>query len=311
LLALPLLVGILGARFRDLVTHRLQSQLPEISYESIEWAKQLTNLPLIFLGTMVSIVMLPHLASIIHEHGTDTHRRTLEVTVETLGLLCIPIVAVSLVLAPELVSLIFINAQWSAADAELCSYGALAVRVIMLGLGFMVLENILLPGLFSIKSMWWPIVWGLVASAFQIICLMILARLGLPPDSAYFVGAIAFVFPLSRIFKNGVLMLVLRKKTNIFPGRRFVVLISRLWMLFVTVSVVVYGVHKGCSMLLGGIPTTAPLMRYKLMLFAHLAIPSGIAFAVYVPLLLMTGYKEHSLVLVRSLRNRKKKQQQQ
>ncbi len=300
-LVLPLLVGILSARFRDWFTLRLQSHLDSVRFVSVEYARQLSNLPIAFLGQIVSVVMLPYLASILHAQGRDEHRRTLESTVETMWLLSIPVVAVILVLAPELIALVFINANWVAADYTLCSQGALALRMIALGFTFMVLENILLPGLFSIKSMWWPILWGLAASGFQILCLVGLAEADLPQNSSLLLAGVAFVYPLSRVVKNGVLLLVLRRKTHIFPGMTFFVFLLKMLLIMTGTLALTYVAHKGCEQVLGGIPVDAELFVYKLQIVLQLAVPSVITFVGFALMVLAAGYKERLLQLFRIL----------
>jgi len=307
MLVLPLVVGILAARLRDLFTLRLQSHLEAVRFNSVEFARQLTNLPVAFLGQIVSIVMLPFLASILHSEGKEAHRRTVESTVETLWVLSIPIVAAVLVLAPELMSLLFVQAHWGPAEFALCAQGALAARMIALGFTFMVLENILLPGLFSIQSMWWPILWGLAASAFQILCLVGLANAGLPPDSAILLAGVAFVYPLSRVFKNGILLLVLRRKTGLFPGKRFYVFVAKMVAMLVATVALTYLAHRVCEKVLGGIRVDADTMVYKLTLVAQLAVPSIIMFAGFAGLVLAAGYKPQLVTLAQTLLKRKAK----
>ena len=305
-LALPLTVGILYARFRDALNLGFQDALGNVKFVSVEYARQLTNLPVQFLGTIVSLVMLPHLSAILHSQGKESHRQTLEGTIETLWLLTIPIVCVTLVMAPELVALVFINTNWGAADFQLFSQGGVAVRMFALGLTFLVIENILLPGLFSIKSMWWPILWGIAASTLQIVCLFGLAFSGLPKESTWFLAGVAFAFPLSRIVKNGVLLLVLRWKTDIFPGLRFGAFLGRICLVtFGTLGAACLARIAG-QRVLPAIPTGADtgLLVYKLKIALQLAVPSAVAFGAFVALGVMTGYRPHLEALVRSLLKR-------
>ena len=299
----PLVVGILAARLRDIVQFRLQSDLESVSFVSVEYARQLTNLPVAFLGTLVSLVMLPHLAAILHgEGGADEHRRTLEGTVTTLCLLSIPVVCTCLVSAEELMALLYLKPNWGEAERLTCLQGALAVRVISLGFTFVVLENILMPGLFSIKSMWWPTIWGVAASLFQILCLVGLASAGLPQNSLWLIGGVAFAFPLSRLLKNGVLMLVLRSKTGMFAGRVLPVFLLRILAIALATLVVqvVAGwlVRRG----FGGIPQGRSFMLYKLLLGAQIALPAAAMGVAFLALTWFGGYRTQMLELIRSAR---------
>ncbi|OGV82609.1 MAG: hypothetical protein A3K18_08180 [Lentisphaerae bacterium RIFOXYA12_64_32] len=306
ILVLPLLVGILAARFRDVCTLRLQSQLDSVRFVSVEFARQLSNLPLVFLGQIVSIVMLPHLASILYENGKETHRRTIEATVEMVWVLTIPVAAVTLVMAPELTALLFINAHWSHTDFVFCAQTALAARVIALAFSFIAIENILMPGLFSIQSMWWPTIWGLVATVFQLLCLLGLARANLGKDSALLVAGVALVYPLSRVFKNAILMLVLRHKTQAFAGPQFWTFLVRMTGLTAGGFVLMYVCHKACGRALGDIPTDADVIVYKVKLALQIGVPSAIMLAGFVGMLLWCGYRERLVDLIRNLRQRKK-----
>jgi putative peptidoglycan lipid II flippase len=302
LLVLPLVIGIVGALARDYLTHWLQTALDKVAYVSVEWARQLTNLPKAFLGQIISMVMLPHLAAILHSHGQEDHRRTMEGAVETLWLLSIPVTAAMLVLAPEMMALVFIKGHWSESHYTLCAQGSLAVRMISLGFTFVVLESVLLPGLFSIQSMWWPTLWGLAAAGFQILCLLGLALAGLPQDSVVLLVGVAFVYPLSRVVKNGILLLVLRRKTGLFPGTAFPIFIGKMAFLLVACTAMAYGARKACYPFLGGIPVNAPATIYKLKLALQIGIPSGVMGLGFLVLVWFGGYREQILDLIRTAR---------
>ncbi len=308
-LALPLIVGIFGARLRDLLTLRLQSYLDMVRFNSVELARQLTNVPLVFLGQIVSIVMLPHLASIFHEEGAKKHQKTLEGTIEILCLLSLPVIAVTFVLGKELMAFFFIDAHWTEVSYTACSQGALAIRVIVLGLTFMMLENILLPGLFSIKSMWWPVIWGLLASFFQILCLAGLASANLSPDSALLLAGVAFVYPLSRIFKNGILFLILKRKTHIFAGSAFGILLFKIAILFTATLGLAFLSRWGTIQLIGWIPTEADVLVYKSKIAVLLAVPAAITILGFLALVWMSGYKQHFLDLYAMAKDLRKKRQ--
>ena len=304
LLALPLVVGIVAARFRDLLTLRLQSQLEIVRFNGVEFARQLTNLPVAFLGQIVSIVMLPHLAAILHSDGRAAHRQTVESSIEMLTLLSIPVVAAVLVLAPEMMSLLFIEAHWGPDDFVFCREGALAARVMAVGFTFLILENILLPGLYSIQSMWWPILWGLAASGFQVLCLIGLANADLGGNSSLLVAGVAFVYPLSRILKNGTLILVLRRRIGLFPGRTFAVLVAKMLLLFAGTVAVAYFARQAIHPILGDIRVDADLPTYKGLLVLQIGVPGAAMGLGFVLLVLLAGYRKQGLQLVSTLLNR-------
>ncbi len=306
LLVLPLLVGILGARWRDLITHQLQSGMEAVRYDAVEFARQLATLPVGFLGQIVSTVMLPHLAAILQENGAEAHRRTLEKSIETLALLTLPVVAAILVLAPEMMALVFVKAGWSEAEFVFCAQGALAMRLIALGMIFMILENVLMPGLFSIQSMWWPVLWGLAASLFQVLCMGYLGSLELERTSMLLFVGVVFVYPLTRILKNGILLLVLRRQTGLFSGWFLVTTCSRLWLFFVFLLAAMFAAHKLATVFLGGIPATAPLFAYKATLALHLAVPPALVLPLYAFLLSRSSYRVHLAEAVALIRRRNK-----
>ena len=282
----------------------MQSTLDSVRFVGVEWARQLTNLPLAFVGQIVSIVMLPHLSSILHGRGQSAHRQTVEVTVEMLCLVTIPVVCATFVLAPELMALVFIPPHWGDAEFTLFSQGALAVRMISIGLLFMILENILLPGLFSIQSMWWPVLWGLAASAFQLLWLLGFANAGLGAQSPVLLAGVAFAYPVSRIFKNGILFLVLRHKTGMFPGLTFFWMLGRMALLVGGTLAVTFAVRLLCDRIIGPIPTDAEMVPYKVTVFLRLVVPSaamGIAFLGFV---LAVGYRKQLLELKDELLHR-------
>jgi peptidoglycan biosynthesis protein MviN/MurJ (putative lipid II flippase) len=220
--------------------------------------------------------------------------------------LTIPVAAVTLVLAPELTALLFINAHWGEADFTFCAQTALAARVIALAFSFIAIENILMPGLFSIQSMWWPTIWGLVATVFQLLCLLGLARANLGRDSAVLVAGVAMVYPLSRVFKNAILMLVLRHKTQAFAGPRFWILLLRMTGLTAGGFLLMYVCHKACGRVLGDIPTDADVVVYKVKLVLQIGVPAALMLAGFTGLLLLCGYRQRLMELIASLRHRGK-----
>lgn len=303
-LAIPLTIGIAGALVRDYSTHWLQSALDKVGYVGVEYARQLTNLPKAFLGQVISMVLLPHLAAILHSHGAETHRRTMEGAIETLWLLSIPVTAAMLVLAPEMMALLFIKGNWVPSDYALCAKGALAIRMIALGFTFVILESVLLPGLFSIQSMWWPTLWGLAATGFQVLCLAGLAMAGLPKDSAFLLAGVAFVYPLSRVFKNGILLLILRRKTGLFPGAQLALFVGKMALLLLACVGIAYATRRwACQPLFGGIPVKAPAMVYKVKLALQIGIPSGVMGLGFLALVWFGGYRDRILEAVRTVRS--------
>jgi peptidoglycan biosynthesis protein MviN/MurJ (putative lipid II flippase) len=301
---------MLAARLRDWLTLHYQSELGTVSFNSIENARTLTNLPIAFLGQIVSLVMLPFLSGVLHQGGAAEHRRVLENTIETLCLVSLPVVAVFLVLAPELVSLVFIPAEWDAQTTQFCYQAGLATRLISLAFTLMVLENILLPGLFSIKSLWWPILWGVAASFLQLVWLLGLARIRDSIDPLLVLLGVACAYPLSRVCKNGILLLVLRRKTGLFPGRRFLRTGLRLALILAGTLGACALAKLGTRAVLGGIPTQAgvSLLRYKLTLVVQLAIPGAVCGLAFLALTLALGYGHHLQSLIRNLRDRKRRQ---
>jgi hypothetical protein len=234
------------------------------------------------------------------------------------------------VLAPELTALVFIRADWGPAEHMLCSQGALAIRMVAIGFLFVVIESILLPGLFSIQSMWWPTLWGLAASGVQVLCILGFALADLPKDSTILVAGVAFVYPFSRILKNGILLLVLRKKTGMFPGPSFVVFVGKMLALVLATTVLIFLVHRlwdpvpaaisldarqvaaKLQPLLGadraaGLVPMIHLLIYKAKLALQVAVPAAAMLAAYVGMVMAAGYRQDLVELVQSIRRRRQR----
>lgn len=246
-LSAPLLIGVLFARYRDFATAFFQSYTATGVFADLEYARSVGNLPNVLIATALSFAMFPYLCELATRKDLATFAALMTRTLRLIALFFIPLTVAIMVLDEPLMQLIFDRGQFPLIHLH---YAGQALSLFIFGLFFYAIENVLMQSFFSMQQMWWPTVLGMVSAVFHTLFLGIgINVLGYNYPSEIFV-LVAISFPVSRIFKNLILLAVMRTRLPIFPPRETLIFLGQMVLLCAVVGGVVYASFQPLQRLL-------------------------------------------------------------
>jgi len=221
-LAAPLLIGILVAKARDVLTDNFTTEaaLPGLLSDK-KYAEKVGQLPSVLVGYALAIAMLPYLCDMAAKKSLQALGRVVDRACRMMALFFIPLSVIMAVLARDIMQLVYDRGFF---DPRHLHYGGLALTIYISGLFFYAVENVLMQSFFSLQRTWIPTLAGLIASichvAFLFACdhFFTLTGPGAGPeamDRLFLV--VMFSFPLSRGLKNILLFSLLRWQIPILP----------------------------------------------------------------------------------------------
>jgi len=239
-LAAPLLIGVLFARYRDLMTAAFQSYTLTGVFGVMEFAKKVGNLPIILVAYSLSIAMFPFLCDLAVKRDMDTFGRLLGRTIMVIALFAVPLTVVIVIMREPVMRLVFDRGDWSEFHIY---YGGLALAYFSLGLFFYAIENVLMQSFFSLQQVLVPTFLGMATALLHAGFLYLLIQvMGLSYPSEVFL-VVALSFPLSRALKNLVLLGVMRARIPMAPLRAGALFCAKLAVVSAGVGVAVWGAH--------------------------------------------------------------------
>jgi putative peptidoglycan lipid II flippase len=211
-LMLPGLFGVSVSQINLLLDTVLASLLKDGSVSWLYYSDRLTELPLGVIGIAIATVLLPRLSALHVEAEHQKFERTLAWAIRIVLLIGLPAMVALIILPDVLLTLLFQNYQFTAADVTQSGASLAAYAV---GLPAFMLIKIMAPAFFSRQDTKTPVkigiqamVWNMV---FNLILIYPLAHVGL-----------ALATSLSAWFNAGLLAMSL-KKEGCFPP-------SALWL---------------------------------------------------------------------------------
>jgi peptidoglycan biosynthesis protein MviN/MurJ (putative lipid II flippase) len=227
LLAYPVVVGVLIARFRDIVQDSYATELKETGlFSALKIAKNLGDVPTAIVPVALSMAMFPFLCDLFTKQNLAALSETVARALKMIVLVVLPFTAVVVILRLPVMQLV----SSKQVDAQLIDATSLALALYALGFVFYAVEAVLMQTFFSLQNTWVPALVGGIASLGQVWFLYLafhkpeggetsaaaawLAGIGLTPFMI-----IGIAFPLSRAVKNVVLAGVLHAKVKLFHVR--------------------------------------------------------------------------------------------
>jgi putative peptidoglycan lipid II flippase len=170
---------------------------------ALNQGNQLMQAPLGIFGQALAIAAFPALAQFYAQGRMDRYREQLETTLGTVVYLSVPVMAVMLVLADDIVTVLFQYGKFTGADTAVV---APVVQMFALGVAAWCLHPVLMRAFFALQNSWTPILLGTLTTAiFIALCLVLqgtnLGYLSLPLAgslSAYVLVALLLVALRSR-----------------------------------------------------------------------------------------------------------------
>ncbi len=236
-LAGPLIIGVLFARYRDLVTAYFQSLTQSGGCGSLEAGKNIVNVPTDLLPVSLSVAMFPYLCDLAAKKDIGAFGHLLTRTVNLIGLFFVPLTVVVIVLGRPIFELVYDSGNWS---DNMLTYAGLGLALYGCGFFFYAVENVLMQSYFSMQRVWTPTLVGIGATAFHAAFLFVLiVTLGLRYPFEIFV-VVALSFPVSRAAKNFVLIALLRRRISFLPVKRTAVFAGKLCVVSLGVGLAAY-----------------------------------------------------------------------
>ena len=238
-LAAPLLIGVVFARYRDIVTWLFQSYTETGVFAAVEFAKNVGNLPVVLVAYGLSVAMFPYLCELASGKDLATFGTLVTRAIRMIALFFIPMSIAMIVLDRPIIALIYDRGNWT--DVHI-GYAAMALSLFVFALFFYAIENVLMQAFFSVQRMWTPTFLGIVASVVQVIILTVgINVLGYNTPYDIFL-AVSIAYPITRIMKEVALLLILRRHVPILPVRETAVFFAKL-----AAVCVAFGVTMHCT----------------------------------------------------------------
>lgn len=243
LLMLPLIAGIVFAKFRDVFNNvRILTHIEE---KGILQANDLGRKLYAAISWMVpyalQIALFPFLCELVDRRDT---RKLGEVLTHSCRLLLSVFVPGSLILAllaPEIAAILFMGGE---TGAQVAHWSAISTACYLLVLPAAAVECVLMQGYFAHRKMTAVTAIGISCSLISVVISYIfIATLGVRAVTALQVVALGFV--LSRCVKSVVLVLVLRRQVPMFPARETLVFLLRLTALGAATALAVWAARVG------------------------------------------------------------------
>ena len=224
-LAAPLLIGVVFARYRDVVTSLFQSYTETGVFASVEFAKNIGNFPIVLVAYGLSVAMFPYLCELASGKDLSTFGDLVTRAIRMIALFFIPLSIVMIVLDKPLIALIYDRGNWT---SQHIGYTATALSLFVFALFFYAIENVIMQAFFSVQRMWTPTFMGIIASLSQVIFLAVgISVLGYNNPYDIFI-AVSIAYPLTRILKEVALLVMLRRHVPIMPLRETAVFFAKL-----------------------------------------------------------------------------------
>ena len=293
-LAAPLLIGVLFARYRDLSSTFFQSYTAEGDFGIIEFAKKVTNLPIVLVAYSLSIAMFPYLCDLATERDKTALARVVGRTLRMIAFFFLPLTVLTIVLAGPVMQLLGDRGDWS---PEKIHSARMALGLLSIGILFMSIENVLMQTFFSLQRTVLPTVLGMVFSVTYGLGLYVaIERLGWDsPSQAFLVVCVAY--PLPRLLKNCCLFGVLQRQLGLVPLRDAATFLGKLLVICVAVGAVAWGGYAPLSRAVPLPSAGGGRVAFELTKCLHVAAPALAALATFVALAALLRAEEFLAVV--------------
>jgi len=219
-LGVPLMFGILFAKYRDIVTNLFASFTGTGVFSDLKYARKVGEAPNTLVIAALSIALLPHLSELAAAKLWADFANVMTKTIRVIIAFFVPLTALMIVLRGPIIALLFDRGNWT--DYHL-SHAGDALGLYILALPFFAIENPIQQSFFAMQRMWAPTIIGFLGTGFHILFLFIgIEWLGY----GYFI-VVAVVYGAARAFKNIILIAVMRMRVRILPWRPTVIFLAK------------------------------------------------------------------------------------
>lgn len=251
LLMLPLLIGIIFAKFRDVFNNiyvLTGDNVPD--YEAVVKANDLGRKLFTTIQWLVpyalQIALFPFLCDLVN---SDDRKRLGDVIGNSCKLLLsvfIPMSAAIFVIGVPLTVLIFLGGK---TDVQVASMAGMSTACYSLVLPAAAIECVLMQGAFADQKTVAVTVIGIATSFLSVLASYIfIVQVGVDAQGALLVVSLGFV--ISRFIKSAALILHMRRSTPMFPFKETLVFLVKTLLLAAIVALCAWGASAGTSAIL-------------------------------------------------------------
>ena len=209
---LPLLLGIIFAKFRDVYNNSRALSLETGLISANKFGKNIADAIHYLIPYAVSIALLPYFCMLAESKEEEKFSEVLRNSIRSMLFLFVPISLILIVISFPLTRAVYEVGKFSIADSQLTS---IALAIYAGGLCFNAVEAIFMHAFFSRRSMWTPIIIGWICSILSIV----ISYLGIEVFKNHGAAALAVVsggFIFSRAVKAFLLGFILQKRAPFF-----------------------------------------------------------------------------------------------
>jgi len=252
-LCAPLIASTVFAAYRDVMTLYFQSYTSQGVFSDIEYAKRIAFVPTTVVASALSVAMFPYLCELAGRRDHSLLAGVIAKAMRMLALGFVPLTVLTVVLADPVCRLVLDPGDWAAVHLR---YTSLAVIFLALGLTIYAWEFVIMQAYYSLQRMWAPSLIGVIATLFQLAFLAVPIRvLGFDyPVQIFFLVALAL--PVSRYFKNLILLALLKREMPILRARETLAFAAKLAALSAAVGLAAW-------LALGRVQRALPLEPYR------------------------------------------------
>jgi putative peptidoglycan lipid II flippase len=274
-LALPLLLGIIFAKFRDVFNNVYI--LSTLDTPGLMKANSFGRKLFLAMSWMVpyavSIAMLPFFCELVDKGDKKKLGEILTKAGRMMLAFFIPVALLTAVLSEPIAQLLF---KWGKFGQETVHWAAISNACYILVLPAFALEYILMQGFFANRKMWSVVIIGIASSMVSIlISYIFIAHLGYRGVQGLMVVALGYV--AARNFKTLLLISVLKRHIPMFDWKPTLLFVLRCTLVGVVVALAGYFALKGIS----GVLPAAEGRMIKIQLLIKLAVSGTVGGAIF------------------------------
>ena len=294
LLAIPLLIGVLFALYRDLTSSYFASYASKGDYSLIEWAKKIINLPVVLIGYSLSVAMFPYLCDLAASEDKERLGHIVGRTLKMIALFFVPLAIVTIILSAPIMQLLWDRGDWTPDDI---GKAGLALGILAATIFFLGIEGVLMQSFFSLQRTVLPTVLGITFALLQAAALRVgVVWLGLDDPLEAFILVCA-AYPIARGLKNLCLYLFLRKRIHLISWAEGAVFFVKLLIICGVVSAAVWATHAGMAHSLPVARFAGRKLAFELVKAAHVGVPGLAGLCAFLALCVALKVEEFRIIV--------------
>ena len=235
-LCVPLLFGILFAKYRDLFTNYYLTFTGKGVFTDVKLARRVGELPNTLIAQAVGLAILPYLCDLAQKKHWDEFAKVMTRTLKVMFMVFVPLTVATVILSESLIDLLYNRGDW---DHYHIRHAGRALGLYILALLFFAIENPIQQSFASMQRLWTPTLIGFCSNIFYLLVLY----LGIKVIGIDLFLMVALIVPMARIFKGFLLIGAMRYHLPILPFREISVFLAKMAVVCTAVGAAMWWSH--------------------------------------------------------------------